>query len=167
MLKKRSTSFSASSPWEFSVGQCTDPKQRSFQHLTSFSLTSHHSKCLGTAFSSDNNESKFTQKVSTSHCQNTWLIAFDPQFSDVSGQKGTKEGKKKRDLGGTEWDCWYNMLLMLFRLCGWRLCRWMLRLCNKSTPHACTEDFIRPKSASVKWLKVDSPAGSMTWGPRP
>lgn len=44
-------------------------------NVIQFDISSFH---LGTTSSSDNNESKFTQKFSTSHCQNTWLIVFDP-----------------------------------------------------------------------------------------
>lgn len=165
MLNKWSTPFSALSPWEFSVGKCTDPKQRSFQHLTSFSLTSHHSILAlpSVAITMKASSPKSFPPVTARTLDLLFLILKFQMW----GVKKAKKKIKKRDLGGSEWDCWYNMLLMSFRLCRWRLCRWMLRLCNKSTPHACTEHFIRPKSASVKWLKVDSPAGSMTWGPRP
>lgn len=43
-------------------------------NVIQFDISSFH---LGTTFSNDNNESKFTQKFSTSHCQNTWLIVFE------------------------------------------------------------------------------------------
>lgn len=61
-------------------------------NVIQFDISSFH---LGTTFSSDNNESKFTQKFSTSHCQNTWLIVFETYVSDVRGQKGKQEDKKE------------------------------------------------------------------------
>lgn len=141
----------------FYLANLLTPKWWCFHLVMFFILTAHHpnaSNCgwhwlIQCSFKQDRNKSSpkhFKNQIIASTfdwlplvwCSNLWGIK-NPSFGQYY------------ILHSHHWT--------LFRLCGWRSYRLILRLHHKCTPHACTEYFIRPKVASVSWLKVDGQLG--------